>query len=102
LSDETLMLAVRDGDLHAFDQLVLRHQSAAWSVTYRFLNAADEVEGMVQEAFLRILDAASRYKPTASFRTYFYGVLTGLCIHHTHKERPIPNGELPDIPSPGA
>ncbi len=100
-SNEELMLSVRDGDLHAFDQLVLRHQSAAWGVAYRYLGDADEAEDMVQEAFLRILDAAERYRPTAAFRTYLYRVLTRLCIDHTRKKRPWPTDKLPEIPAPG-
>jgi len=28
--DENLMQGVRDGDLNAFEQLVLRHQDEAW------------------------------------------------------------------------
>ncbi len=100
-SDEELMLSVRDGDLQAFGQLVLRHQSAAWGVAYRFLADSGEAEDMVQEAFLRILDAADRYRPTASFRTYLYRVLTRLCIDHKRKRRPIPTDRLPDVPTPG-
>jgi len=95
------MKVVGQGDLHAFDELVLRHQSAAWGVAYRFLGDADEAEDMVQEAFLRILDAADRYRPTASFRTYLYRVLTRLCIDHTRKKRPILTVQLPDTPAPG-
>lgn len=100
-SDEVLMQSVGRGDLHAFDQIVLRHQSGAWSVAYRFLGDSDEAEDMVQKAFLRILDAADRYKPTATFRTYLYRVLTRLCIDHARKKRPIPTGELPEMPAPG-
>jgi len=100
-SDEELMLSVREGDLQAFDQIVLRHQSAAWGVAYRFLGDADEAEDMIQEAFLRILDAADRYKPTASFRTYLYRVLTRLCIDHKRKKRPMPTDRLPEMPAPG-
>jgi RNA polymerase sigma-70 factor, ECF subfamily len=100
-SDEALMQATAGGDLNAFDQLVVRHQSAAWGVAYRSLGDADEAEDMVQEAFLRILDAADRYKPTAAFRTYLYRVLTRLCIDHTRKKRPLPTDKLPDVPDPG-
>ncbi len=31
-SSEELMLGVRDGDLDAFAQIVLRHQTAVWRV----------------------------------------------------------------------
>ena len=102
-SDEELMLNVREGDLAAFEQLVLRHQAKAWHVAYRFIGDAAEAEDLAQEAFLRILDAASRYHPTASFRTYLFRVLTRLCLDHRRKKRPIPI-DLPhmvnDSPSP--
>ena len=88
-SDEELMLNVRDGDLDAFEQIVLRHQAEAWRVAYRFTGDAIEAEDLAQEAFLRILRAVPRYKPTASFRTYFYRVLTRLCLDHRRKKRPI-------------
>jgi len=95
------METASQGDMAAFEQLVIRHQSAAWRVAMRYAGDANEAEDLVQEAFLRILDAASRYKPTASFRTYFYRVLTRLSIDHTRKKRPIPLDPLPQTTDPG-
>jgi len=88
-SDEELMLSARDGDLDVFGQLVLRHQAEAWRVAYRFTGDAAEAEDLAQDAFLKILDAAPRYRPTATFRTYFYRVLARLCLDHRRKKRPI-------------
>ena len=103
-SDEELMIAVRDGDLAAFEQIVVRHQADAWKAAYRFTGDAVEAEDLAQEAFLRILDAAGRYKPTATFRTYLFRVLTRLCLDHVRKKRPIPIDPLPQtadgLPSP--
>jgi RNA polymerase sigma-70 factor (ECF subfamily) len=90
------MLAVGEGDLAAFEQLVLRHQNGAWRVAYRFTGDATEAEDLAQEAFLRILDAAPRYKPTAAFRTYFYRVLIRLCLDHRRKKRPALADPFPD------
>ena len=94
-SDEELMLNIREGDLAAFEQIVLRHQAEAWHVAYRFTGNAAEAEDLAQEAFLRILDAASRYQPTASFRTYLFRVLNRLCIDQVRKKRPIATDILP-------
>jgi RNA polymerase sigma-70 factor, ECF subfamily len=101
--DEELMQAVARGDLDAFEQVVLRHQHAAWSVAYRFLGDSMEAEDVVQDAFLKLLDAAPRYRPTASFRTYLYRILTRLCIDRTRKKRPVIAEHIPDAadPSPG-
>ena len=94
-SDEELMLSVRDGNLAAFEQIVLRHQAEAWRVAYRLTGDAAEAEDIAQESFLRILDAAPRYKPTATFRTYLFRVLNRLCIDHIRKKRPIFTDSLP-------
>ena len=105
-SNEELMLNVRDGDLDAFERIVLRHQAEAWRVAYRFTGDAAEAEDLAQDAFLKILDAAPQYKPMATFRTYFYRVLTRLCIDHRRKKRPVLADPLPNMqdttPSPSA
>jgi RNA polymerase sigma-70 factor (ECF subfamily) len=105
-SDEELMLAAGQGDLDAFERIVLRHQAEAWRVAYRFTGDAAEAEDLAQDAFLKILDAAPRYRPTTTFRTYFYRVLTRLCIDHRRKKRPVlanPFPNMPDTtPSPSA
>jgi len=89
------MLAVRDGDLDAFGQIVLRHQAEAWRVAYRFTGDAAEAEDLAQEAFLKVLDAAARYEPTATFRTFLFRILNRLCIDHARKKRPTVTDSLP-------
>lgn len=53
---------------------------------------------MVQEAFLRVLAASERYRSTARFRTYFYRVITRLCIDRTCKKQPLFTDTLPECP----
>ena len=103
-SDEELMLAVGNGDLDAFEQIVLRHQKSAWYTAYRFLGDRVTAEDIAQEAFLRILDAAERYRPTAKFRTYLHRIVTRLCLDHARKKQPAYVDDLSAIsglhPSP--
>jgi len=82
------MSAVANGDLDAFEQIVLRHQTSAWEVAYHFTGDATEAEDIAQEAFLRILDSAHRYRPSARFATYLHRVVTRLCLDHAKKKRP--------------
>jgi len=103
-SSEQLMQAVAAGDLGAFEEIVLRHQKQAWGVAYRFLGDPHAAEDVAQEAFLRILDAAPEYRPTAAFRTYLVRVVTRLCLDYAEKKRPVLADEPPDTvaygPSP--
>jgi RNA polymerase sigma-70 factor (ECF subfamily) len=94
-TDEQLMQAVARGDFDAFDEIVLRYQQHAWRTAYRFLGDAMEAEDVAQEAFLKVLDAAPRYRPKASFPTYLFRILTHICIDRSRKKRPA---SLPDIP----
>ena len=89
------MLAVAQGDMNAFGVLVHRHQQAAWSVAYRFLGDRTEAEDVAQDAFLRILEAAPRYKPTASFQGYLYRIVARLCLDRVRKHRPMHVAEVP-------
>jgi len=83
------MQAVAGGNLDAFREIVLRYQSLAWRTAYRFLGDAMEAEDVAQESFINILRSAPRYRPTAAFRTYFYRILSHLCIDRARKKHPF-------------
>jgi RNA polymerase sigma-70 factor (ECF subfamily) len=87
--DARLMAEVAAGNLDAFEQLVMCHQKSAWSLAYRFLGNAPDAEDVVQEAFLRILRAAPRYRPAAKFRTYLFSVVGNLCKDHLSKKHTV-------------
>ena len=105
LSDEELMHAVQQGDLLAFEQIVLRHQVMAWRVACRFLGDPTEAEDVAQEAFLRILKVAASYRPTAKFQTFLFQVVSRLCLDRANKKHPVYVEKLPEVvaeePSPG-
>ena len=82
------MTKAAGGDLAAFEELVCRNQVKAWALAWRCLGDAAEAQDVVQEAFLRIYKAASRYQPTAKFRTYLYRIVTRLCVDREAKKHP--------------
>lgn len=95
-SDEALVLATGQGDLQAFAEVVRRHQQWAWQIALRFLGDEYEAADVVQDGFLRVLAAAKRYQPTAKFRTYFYGVITRLCMDRAKKKQPCFMETIPE------
>ena len=100
LTDEQLLVHTGSGDLDAFDELVRRHQGMAWNIACRFLGSPAEAEDIVQEAFLKILAAAPRYRPSASFKTYLYCVVSRLCLDFRRRPKPESFEEAPDRPDP--
>jgi RNA polymerase sigma-70 factor, ECF subfamily len=96
--DTMLMVRAAGGDIAAFEELVCRNQAQAWALAWRCLADAAEAQDAVQEAFLRIYRAASRYRPTAKFRTYLYRVVTRLCLDWDAKKRPEYTETILSIP----
>ena len=99
-NDEFLVLATGKGDLEAFEEIVRRHQTWAWKIAYRFLGHREEAEDVVQDAFLRLLHASGCYRPTASFKTYFYQIITRLCLDRAKRKQPLYVETIPDSPDP--
>ncbi|MFO7605706.1 MAG: sigma-70 family RNA polymerase sigma factor [Desulfurivibrionaceae bacterium] len=99
-SDVLLVRATGRGDLKSFSQLVERHQLWAWKIAYRFIGNEDDASDIVQEAFLRLLDASARYRPTAEFRTFFYQIISRLCLDRAKKKQPLFFATIPDAPDP--
>jgi len=97
-SDEWLLQATGRGDFASFTRIVERHQAWAWRIAYRFTGNENDASDIVQEAFLRLLNASSRYRATARLRTYFYRIISRLCLDRAKKKQPLFVETIPDAP----
>jgi len=100
-NDEELMLAAAGGDMEAFAELVRRHEKGALNVAFRLLSDEHRAQDVVQEAFLRVLQTAPRYRPSAKFRTYLYRILTRICIDHYRRRKAQPSEDLAQVAGDG-
>jgi RNA polymerase sigma-70 factor, ECF subfamily len=96
-SDEDLMTASAQGDIHAFEQIVLRYQASVWRVACRFIRNNEEARDITQLVFLKLFEASSRYKKNALFKTYLFRIVNNVCLDFLRKKRPITQEVLPDI-----
>lgn len=88
-SDEDLIVKVGQGDVRAFETLVVRHQKAALRAAQRFVFDRQEAEDLAQEAFLTIFRKADQYSSKASFKTWFFTILLNLCRNAVKKKKPV-------------
>jgi RNA polymerase sigma-70 factor (ECF subfamily) len=84
---EDLMAAVASGDRFAFEILVRRHQDMVLNIVYRFIGNRTDAEDLAQEVFIRVWEAAGRYRPTAKFTTWIYRITANLCINELKSAR---------------
>lgn len=80
-----LMLRVKEGDTHAFGQLVELHQRAIIGTVTRMIGNVDDAHDIAQQVFLRIWKSAPRYEPTAKFTTWLYTITRNLVFNETRR-----------------
>jgi RNA polymerase sigma-70 factor (ECF subfamily) len=84
-NDEQLMVAFSRGSTDAFSELFSRYKQPLFGFFCRRVLDPAQAEELTQETFLVILRAASRYQPSALFRTYLYAI--GFKILRAHRRK---------------
>lgn len=100
-SDEDLMMAYRDGDARAFEELVKRHERGVFNFILRSVGRRDIAEELLQDVFLRVIRNASGYQQSAKFTTWLYTIARNICIDRARKkggrelslDQPVGEGE---------
>jgi len=87
-TDEELMTAVALGNRVAFSLLVTRYQDAIWRAAWRYTGNSEDAGDICQTVFLKLYEAGSRYKISATFKTYLFRITNNTCIDHYRKKRP--------------
>lgn len=72
--DALLVRRTVEGDLRAYDQLVIRYQRRIERLISRLVRDSDLVEDIAQETFLRAFRALPRFRGEARFYTWLYRI----------------------------
>jgi RNA polymerase sigma-70 factor (ECF subfamily) len=80
----------KENNFSIFKQIMQRYQGLVWNIAFRYTADTDDSKDIVQDTFIRLIEAAPRYKPTASLSTFIYHIVTNLCLDFKKKKRPVP------------
>ena len=80
--DAHLIAKARNGDLDAFEQIVLMHQGAVRVYLSRFLTTSDRVDDVAQETFLAAHRRLPSYQGRSSLRVWLIGIARLEAIDH--------------------
>ena len=94
ISDETLMLGYRDGDLAAFTELYQRHRVGLYRFVAWRSPRQDWVDEIVQDCWAALHGARTRYQPQAGFKTYLYQIARNRLIDLLRQKQGILAVEL--------
>lgn len=100
--DATLAGRVRDGDVRAYEQLVLRYQGAMYRLASRMLADRAEAEDTVQEVFLTAWRRIEQLQDDAAFAGWLYRMTTNQCLNVLRKRQPAADVDPDTTESPRA
>ena len=83
--DAALMLLVKEGDSHAFAQLVEKYKQPVMNMVYRMLRDATEAEDVAQNVFIQVHKSAHRYRIASKFSTWLFTITRNLCLNELRR-----------------
>lgn len=86
-ADEALMMAYRDGEVAAFEELLSRYEQKLYHFIYRMVPHEQVAHDLLQESFLSVVRSARRYSPQAKFTTWLYTIARNQCIDHFRRAK---------------
>lgn len=89
-TDDALMSRVGRGDREAFETIYRRWSRRVMSYAYRSLSDKGEAEDVVQETFLSVYRAASRYRSCERFGAYLFRIAGNAVRSRCRKKWPMP------------
>lgn len=79
-SDEQLIIEIERGNEAAFNLLYERYSTRLFHYFLKFLgNDFGKAEDFLQELFIKVLNKASSFNPTAKASTWLYTIATNMC-----------------------
>src|SRR5215831_10986823 len=92
-TDESLMLAVRNGEVDQFAVLFERHHDRLFSFFYRMTADQPASEDLTQEVFVRMLKYRGSFGEDSDFRAWMYQIARNVRADHFRKR--MAETELP-------
>ena len=96
--DQDLLEVFRDGSPEAFEKIVLKYQGPLMGFFYRLCWDRFQAEDLTQEVFLRMIKAASTYKPSGKLDYFVFRIARNLWIDQVRKMAPRPRPASLDKP----
>ncbi len=81
-TDKELVRRVQAGDKGAFDLLFSRYQHKIVNLVGRYLRDSEDVQDVVQEAFIKAFRALPRFRGESAFYTWLYRIAINTAKNH--------------------
>lgn len=96
MNEEALIARAADGDVNAFNQLILEYQQMAFNVAYRILSDEDRAMDATQDAFLRGFRALHQFRG-GSFKAWLLRIVTNCSYDQLRVKQRRPTTPIDDL-----
>lgn len=86
-ADIGIVRAVQDGDVAAFDQLILKYRERLFGVIYNMTSNREDAADLTQDAFIKAFQSINRFQGQSSFFTWLYRIAINSTLTHLRKNR---------------
>ena len=95
-SESALIAASRDGDVHAFNSLVLKWEKRVYNIALRMLRNRHDAEEAAQETFFLAYRNIRSFRSDANFSTWLCRIVINNCLTRLRQRSPGISQTLPD------
>lgn len=96
MDEPRIIKEAQNGNLAAFNQLVMAYQGLAYNVAYRVVGNPDSAADACQDAFLKAYKAIKQYKG-GSFKSWLMRIVTNVCYDQIRYTKRRPTNSLEDM-----
>ena len=87
LKEKDLIRKAKQGDMQAFEELILKHEKIVYNVALRMMNHSEDARDISQEVFLKAYRSLANFDERSQFSTWLYRITHNTCIDEMRKRK---------------
>ncbi|HOQ17167.1 MAG: sigma-70 family RNA polymerase sigma factor [Epulopiscium sp.] len=85
--EKLLVKRAKKGNISAFEELIIEHESKVYNIAYRILNNEEDAKDLSQEVFIKAFNSLHKFREDSSFSTWLYRIAMNTCIDELRKRK---------------
>ncbi len=84
-TDQDVVALAKEGRDEAYRELIRRYERPVFSLIFRMVRNRELAEDLVQETFIKVLNAVQSYRPEFKFSSWVFKIANNAAIDHLRK-----------------
>jgi RNA polymerase sigma-70 factor, ECF subfamily len=82
MTDDQLVARAQEGDLPAFEELVVKYQREVYGLAWRMVSDSEEAKDLTQQALMQAFIHIRSFRRDAQFRTWLFRIAINQCYNY--------------------